>query len=331
MVSGTRDKKIAADRCICAFFYLVPAVAWLLLQPLAMAETSHEYTSDYFSFVGRDEKGLVAFALDNNRGRAADRYQAEHFVKLYDALQGWVSISGNGDYPNTGKQLQRIPDSVDFSFSGDAQNGWTITSASNGIELSVSPIAKTIVKANAEGTCWLGAAAGTLRWNNRVIRGRVIYEYLHWNRFNRLAGRSPGLFRNFNGFYLMTGEGADVYLHFRDKDRLNLTGKQSGFATWDGPAQLREAAFRITRRKTAPGLYRWPVAWAGRFDYKGNAYRFALHSIDHASVKTWVIGGFAMAVVEGEITSLDGSRRYKVVGLAELIMYTAGRLAAPVR
>ena len=42
------------------------------------------YYSDYFSFIGRDPVGFVAFALDNNRGVDGSEYQAEHFGVLYD-------------------------------------------------------------------------------------------------------------------------------------------------------------------------------------------------------------------------------------------------------
>ncbi len=42
------------------------------------------YYSDYFSFIGRDDQGMVAFALDNNRGQDKDSWQAEHFVVLHD-------------------------------------------------------------------------------------------------------------------------------------------------------------------------------------------------------------------------------------------------------
>ncbi|MCF8050029.1 MAG: hypothetical protein K9L59_02245 [Desulfobacterales bacterium] len=37
-------------------------------------------------------------------------------------------------------------------------------------------------------------------------------------------------------------------------------------------------------------------------------------------VKSWVIGGFAMSVVKGEIASENGKTRYAVQGLAELII-----------
>lgn len=40
------------------------------------------YHSDYFSFVGRDSIGFVAFAIDNNRGVDGTNFQAEHFGVL---------------------------------------------------------------------------------------------------------------------------------------------------------------------------------------------------------------------------------------------------------
>jgi hypothetical protein len=51
--------------------------------------------SDYFSFVGADEQGHVAFAIDNNRGRDSNAYsnayQAEHFYAvLHDEHHGWM-------------------------------------------------------------------------------------------------------------------------------------------------------------------------------------------------------------------------------------------------
>jgi hypothetical protein len=87
------------------------------------ASTELSYYSDYFSFVGRDEKGLVAFALDTNRGRDGDDYQAEHFVVLHDEHEGWIELKGNGAYPNKTKTLIDIPDSTVFQFGGDKKEG----------------------------------------------------------------------------------------------------------------------------------------------------------------------------------------------------------------
>ncbi len=53
------------------------------------------YYSDYFSFVGQDEQGWVAFALDTNRGQDGDAYQAEHFIAFFVEGRGWVQLEGS--------------------------------------------------------------------------------------------------------------------------------------------------------------------------------------------------------------------------------------------
>src|SRR5437879_12894206 len=79
--------------------------------PGEISSTALVYVSDYLSFVGRDEQGYVAFALDTNRGRDGDVYQAEHFAVLHDERQGWVDLAGNGAYDNMEKALLGLPDS----------------------------------------------------------------------------------------------------------------------------------------------------------------------------------------------------------------------------
>jgi len=80
------------------------------------------YVSDYFSFVGADSRGRVAFALDNNRGYdedppgrrglQAERLQAEHaYAVLHDELTGWVPLRGAVRYPHTGARVTELPDS----------------------------------------------------------------------------------------------------------------------------------------------------------------------------------------------------------------------------
>jgi hypothetical protein len=63
-------------------------------------------------------KGYAAFAIDNNRGKDGDSYQAEHFVVLHDEHAGWVKLFGNGKYDNGNEELKKIPDSFYFKFNG---------------------------------------------------------------------------------------------------------------------------------------------------------------------------------------------------------------------
>jgi hypothetical protein len=90
------------------FFFILPASA-SAIERLA-------YYSDYFSFIGGDANGFVAFALDNNRGIDGSDYQAEHFGVLYDENSGWVKLVGTGDYENVHGELERIPNSPHFTF-----------------------------------------------------------------------------------------------------------------------------------------------------------------------------------------------------------------------
>ena len=76
----------------------MPASAFGMDAPLAspkaisLPDTALLYVSDYVSFVGEDHHGRVAFALDNNRGRDGESWQAEHFVVLHDEHEGWISL-----------------------------------------------------------------------------------------------------------------------------------------------------------------------------------------------------------------------------------------------
>ena len=135
------------------------------------------YVSDYFSFVGSDSQGRVAFALDNNRGRDGDKYQAEHFLVLHDERLGWVPLTGNGAYDNAYKALIDIPESQHFRFQGNVQNGLTIQGASNDLALKIDPVTPRVIRTHEGGSFWLGTAAAVLTWQGRTLTGRVVYEY----------------------------------------------------------------------------------------------------------------------------------------------------------
>ena len=48
--------------------------------PTALAGSEPLFVSDYFSFVGADEKGHVAFAIDNDRSRRGLKFTADAHV-----------------------------------------------------------------------------------------------------------------------------------------------------------------------------------------------------------------------------------------------------------
>jgi hypothetical protein len=292
---------------------------------IAQSRQPQLYFSDYFSFVGRDDRGFVYLAHDNNRGRSGDDHQADHWIAMYDEATGWVDVKGSAHYPNPGRVLETIPDSQFFQFKGTSPTGIELASVQNDMRWKIGALSPVLKRESADGIFWIGAAPSTLVWNGRTLEGRVLFEYLqrhNWNRFT--AGFGGGSFQNFNGLYLMTTDGkSDFYMHAHErKGGTDLTGRLVGCATWGKPAPVDNLEFRITESAAVPHrtTYRWPMAWRVGFDHAGKRYTLDLVTAERRLIADWENGGFAMSVVSGVITAIDGSTRMPVVGWAELII-----------
>jgi hypothetical protein len=288
----------------------------------SLPEPVQRYYSDYFSFVGRDDKGHVYLAHDNNRGQTGEAFQANHFVAMYDSATGWIELAGNVVYPNPDKILDGLPASQHFAFEGRARTGVVIAGKEGGLRLEVGPLAETLARRNEDGIFWIGSAPATLAWSGRRLEGRVIHEYLQRDTFNYFTAKPDRSFRNFNGLYLMTEDGHDLYMHFHErKGGSDLTGRLVGMASWDGPAPLTGLEFRIVETAAVPWRsYRWPIAWQAGFEHGGRAWELALYTAERKLCGDWETGGFAMSVANGVVSARDGSRRMTVTGWAELLI-----------
>jgi hypothetical protein len=140
---------------------LAIGLVFLIAVP-ARAVARLTYYSDYFSFVGRDDQGHVAFALDTNRGQDGVEFQAEHFVALHDEKSGWHALQGNGPYPNAKRALEAIPDSEHFRFDGTPSAGMVVRSPENGLTLRVHPIRMLIQEEQGNHRLRMGSAPGVL-------------------------------------------------------------------------------------------------------------------------------------------------------------------------
>lgn len=283
------------------------------------------YASDYLSFVGRDDRGAVAFALDTNRGRDGDEWQAEHFVVLYDGATGWREVAGDGAYPNPHHALEAIPDSPAFAFTGTPAEGLRVRAPDGTLDLLVDPIVPVIDRHIGTATYRMGSAAAVLTWEGRTLVGRVIHEHLFLPGFNRLSRTYVGALKGFSGLYLVVdagdGPAGDLYLHHHRGGGLmaELSPPSDGFLVLDGAGAPMEAIrVAVPERTQGPGLYRWPVRWRGSFEAGGRPYTFDLTAERPNTIATWVIGGFRMCVVTGTLRAGDAT--YPVLGLGELIM-----------
>jgi hypothetical protein len=290
------------------------------------ADLTVAYASDYLSFVGQDDQGPVAFALDTNRGRDGDEWQAEHFVVLYDGVTGWREVAGDGPYPNPGHALGAIPDSPAFSFTGTPADGLRVHAPDGSLDLVVEPVVPVIDRHIGTAAYRMGAAAAVLTWEGRTLHGRVIHEYLFLPGFNRLSRTYIGALKGFSGLYLVVDGRGDFYLHHHRGGGFmaELSPPSDGFLVLDGERSpvkgmpMEAIEVEVSNRTQGPGLYRWPIAWRGSFTAGGTAYTFDLTTERPNTIATWVIGGFRMCVVTGTLRAGDAT--YPVLGLGELIM-----------
>jgi hypothetical protein len=278
------------------------------------------YVSDYFSFVGQDNQGHVAFALDTNRGRDGDVFQAEHFLVLHDERQGWITLVGSGAFHNIKQELRSIPDSPFFQFQGRPRTGMTIMSNTNQLTLRIEPIPQRTSNRHSNAATWMGSAPAVLAWNGRTIPGRVIYEYFMMPEFNRLTRKYPGMWNDFQGLYMITDEPGDLYVHSQSSERIApLIGTVAGFAVFkEGTESIKDLIVEVLDRSPAFGFYRWPTAWRITWTGPHGPATLNLTQSERHGIANWIIGGFSMGIVRGELNY--AGQKHPIYGLAELIM-----------
>ena len=282
------------------------------------------YYSDYFSFIGRDAIGFVAFALDNNRGVDGPDFQAEHFGVLYDQKAGWVRLAGTGDYDNIHGVLERIPDSPHFSFEGQAEAGLIIGSEKNLFTLKIDPLKTQLSEIMDKRILNWGVAKAVLLWKGREIPGRVIYERLVHRDWNRLTRTYASTWDNFQGFYLVLDRGTpdtwrDLYLRSEGEGKERRTKGFVKAGDWLG--EIHSTRFEAYDKALNFGFFRWPQRWAIEVNLKGvddsAPGQLKLRQVSRKNQGNWIIGGFAMTVVAGEL--LRNGETIPVLGFAELI------------
>lgn len=293
------------------------AASWLLP---AMAEETKRYHSDYFSFVGSDAQGMVYLAHDNNRGQTGDRFFADHWIMMYADGHGVVPIIGSAHYPNPGQVLETIPDSESFQFRGTISGGLHMLSAVNDIDMVVEALTPILRRNRPDNAYWIGAAPATMRWKGRQLTGRVIFEFIARSGYNRFTSDFGANWNNFNGLYLLTEDGRDLYLRYHERVQADVP-RESGMATFETSAVLSDIDFAILESRPTPDRsYRWPTRWQVRFRHAGASWILQAGTDALEEVADWTRGGFAMSIVSGEVSRIDGSGRRRFKGWAELLI-----------
>ncbi|HXH85320.1 MAG TPA: hypothetical protein VNI35_00755 [Nitrospira sp.] len=312
---------------------IAASLCWIIAfqveaEPTPQTDTSIEelpagtliYVSDYFSFVGRDSQGHVAFALDTNRGRDGDAFQAEHFLVLHDERQGWITLAGSGAFDNMTKELRSIPDSPYFQFRGTPRTGMMVTSGINRLTLRIEPIPQRTSNRHRGAATWMGSAPAVLTWNGRTIAGRVIYEYVMMPEFNRLTRTYWGMWNDFHGLYMIMDKSGDLYVHSQLSERIApLVGTLGGFAAFNERTEsMKDLTIEVLDRSLALGFYRWPTAWRITWMGPEGPATLNLTQSERHGIANWVFGGFSMGIVRGDLEY--AGKTYEIYGLSELIM-----------
>jgi hypothetical protein len=308
---------------VTALAFTVPAAAapLRLEAEQTVAGATLAYVSDYFSFVGRDDNGVVALALDTNRGRDGGHYQADHSGVFFAENGEWMPLQGMGLYPNPANDLFGLVNSGDFEFKGTPETGLTVTSPTNAFELDMAPLIERS-RARGNGALFaMGSSSATLRWNGRELRGRVIWEYLAARDMNVLVKPLKGGLPRFQGLYLVAGASYDLYLQSARGALSKRLGKTPvDFFVVNGATQpLSGLAFKPVAKRLAWGLYRWPTRWRATWNTPAGPAVADISDVRQKNVKNWSIGGYNMSFVSG--TLRIGDRTWPLVGFGETIVF----------
>ena len=280
------------------------------------------YVSDFFSFVGKDASGRVAFSVDSNRGRDGDTWQAEHLVMLlHDEKEGWQNLEGSGPYENKEKTLFAIPNSPYFEFTGDPAKGLTIQNSQIDLTLEIQPMIKRVSRQDGDSSYRMGSSSAIMKWQQRTLKGWVIHERLEMADFNRLTRNYYDLWTESYGLYAWTNESPDfLYFHKQANDtRLTpLVGKLVGFGVFSNQGEhLQNLHLTVMDSTQAWGFYQWPQNWQGQWIGRQGRGSIAMKVSDLQVISNFILGGLAMGIIEGEITYNGHTRR--VYGMAELL------------
>ena len=288
----------------------------------AQTTSSLAYVSDFFSFVGRDASGRVAFVLDSNRGRDGDTWQAEHLVVLLHSEQeGWQELKGSGTYENKEKKLDKIPNSPFFEFQGDPTRGLTIKNSGNQLTLEIRPIKERVSRKEGDSHYRMGSASGTMTWQGRTLDGWVIHERLTMADFNRLTHQYFDLWTESYGVYAWAEDSPDfLYFHKQaNETRLTpLVGNLVGFGVFTNrDERLQNLQLTVVDSTQAWGFYQWPRNWKGQWIGRQGPGSIAMQVSDLQVISNFILGGLAMGIIQGEIT-YNGKTR-PIYGMAELL------------
>lgn len=96
-----------------------------------------------------------------------------------------------------------------------------------------------------------------------------------------------------------------------------LTGNFEGFFFHNGETvRLKDLEVSIKKGVQAKGSYRWPIHWSGQWQRGRSSFKIKLSYLK--VISSWIVGGFSMGIVKGEIQQVPYT--LTLYGLGELLI-----------
>jgi hypothetical protein len=111
-----------------------------------------------------------------------------------------------------------------------------------------------------------------------------------------------------------------LYIHSQQSPLLqSVVGNLAGFAVLNGETlTLDQLTLTVQDRQHAIGTYSWPMAWQGSWGDASSPTTFTVTLSNRKTSSNWGIGGFAMGIIQGQLTYKG--RPLTLYGFGELLI-----------
>ncbi|MFQ5588916.1 MAG: hypothetical protein ACE5F7_08745, partial [Nitrospiria bacterium] len=290
------------------------------------ASSEIAFYSDRFIFRSQNLDDLVIAVFAFERGRQEEGYYGEFMGAIFERNR-WAFFEGNDKYAYVSSDLKKIFPSYYAKVDGTSVSGFQLVYDGGDYTVKVSSGTEQAVTHPQNSEILdkkVGVAEAVLTVHGTEHWGDLIHESLYWKGFNALR-RYNGLFKNYQGFYLKSEKGDQIYFYKNSADQraflkryplseslLPETGvifhENKEVDHFNTPIVLK-----TIERMTPPfALYKIPERWEVIVnpDY-GSLFLWSRKKISI----NWLMGGYVMMAIEGVIK--NGEAEERLWGFAE--------------
>lgn len=283
--------------------------------------------TDYLVFVGQDQAGKVAFAMENTRskGDGLDWIQASQVAWMYDEHKGWIDLEGRYGKAFQGGNGRKIGGEWEYQMANGFQANRTIQSDENGIHLKLKANQILFQTKTNDGQMVTAIGEGELVWKGRRLKGKV---FMRDDIF--LGNSASGMyFKQIKGIRneaLHLSLGAHGFLSaYRTDHKFEVPiGGSHGISfqvdSIHGHTELIQLEATAYKRL---GFYEYPTEWQATFSIEGKQAMFKVVAMDEVTSENMLLAGTRQSWLRGFL-SFDGNT-FPICGFAEVSAILEGK------